>query len=129
VMMLFLLRVLCCFLLRVLCSFYYVFVICCWTKLFCYVLNNIYYLNFHYVLLYVKDVHLNAKMIRIQFNFVGSKYNLDYIIRIHIGCKCNSDYVIRNPSAYDSFVWITLHWQFLWSMMCKIRKCTVLPKD
>ena len=53
------------------------------TKMFYYVLNNIYYLNFHYVLRYVKYDHLNAKIIRIQLNFIG--------------CKCNSDYIILIP--------------------------------
>jgi len=53
--------------------FNYVLVICCSTKTFYYVLNNIYYLNFHYVLLYAKDVHLNAKIIRIQLNFIRCK--------------------------------------------------------
>jgi len=37
---------------------------CCWIKLLHYVLNNIYiyYLNLHYVLIYVKDVHLIEKI-------------------------------------------------------------------
>jgi len=30
----------------------------------------IYYLNFHYVLIYVKDIHLNAKIVRIQVTFI-----------------------------------------------------------
>jgi hypothetical protein len=51
------------------------------------------------VLLYTKDVHLNAKIIRIQLNFIGCKYNSDYIIQIQLGCKCNSDYIIPIYSA------------------------------
>jgi len=35
---------------------------CCWIKLLHYVLNNIYYLNFHHVIIYVKDVHLIDKI-------------------------------------------------------------------
>jgi len=35
----------------------------------------------------VKGVHLNAKIIRNQLNFVGSKYNSDYRIRNRLGCK------------------------------------------